>query len=328
MVTLKAQPEGMQMEKLSFVVPLFNEEDNVAPLCESVFSAMEGSDHPLELVLVNDGSQDETWKRIVKAAADHPGVVALDLVTNSGQSAALSAGIEEASGELIVLMDGDLQNDPSDVPMMIQTLKEKDCDVVSGERVDRKDKALSRKLPSRIANFLIRRITRVKMRDYGCALRLFRSDIAKNLGLYGELHRYIPVLAVLQGARMVQVPVRHHPRIHGRSKYGLGRTMRVLSDLMLVVYFKRYQNRPIHFFGTLGLLTFGVGAIIDLYFLVLKILGQDIWGKPLLLLGFILTIGGIQILTTGILAEIMMRTYYESQNKTPYRIKRSIRSEA
>ena len=182
-------------------------------------------------------------------------------------------------------------------------------------------------MPSRIANFFIRLITGVKLRDYGCALRVFRSEIARNLGLYGELHRFIPVLAVLQGARMEQVPVRHHRRKFGKSKYGMGRTFRVVSDLLLIVFFKRYQNRPIHFFGTLGIFTFGAGAIIDIYFLVLKILGNDIWGKPLLLLGFMLTIGGIQIITIGIISEILMRTYYESQHKKPYRVKRTISSE-
>jgi hypothetical protein len=200
--------------------------------------------------------------------------------------------------------------------------------VVAGERINRKDKAITRKLPSRIANFFIRAITGVRLRDYGCALRVFRSDVAKNLELYGELHRFIPVLSVLQGAQTVQVPVRHHPRKHGKSKYGFRRTFKVISDLLLLVFFKRYRDRPIHLFGTLGILTFGAGAIIDLYFLVLKILGNDIWGKPLLLLGFLLTIGGIQIITIGIISEMIMRTYYESQDKKPYRIKRTVNAES
>jgi glycosyltransferase involved in cell wall biosynthesis len=311
------------MEKVSFVVPIFNEKDNIEPLVLAINTAMATTPHSYEIILVNDGSSDNTWTEIVRVSEDQNNLLGIDLVTNYGQSSALSAGIDQAGGELIVLMDGDLQNDPADVPMMLNTLKEKDCDVVSGERVNRKDSAISRRLPSRIANFFIRKITGVKLRDYGCALRVFKSDIARNLGLYGELHRFIPVLAVLQGARMVQVPVRHHPRKFGKSKYGLGRTFRVISDLLLMVYFKRYQNRPIHFFGTMGIITFGVGAIIDIYFLVLKILGNDIWGKPLLLLGFLLTIGGIQIITIGIFSEILMRTYYESQRKKPYRVKRT-----
>ncbi len=312
------------MEKVSFVVPVFNERENIEPLCQAISAAMEPTPYPFEIILVNDGSSDDTWVEIERVSGDYPKLLGVDLVTNYGQSSALSAGIDQAGGELIVLMDGDMQNDPADVPMMLDTLKEKDCDVVSGERINRKDSAISRRIPSRIANFFIRLITGVKLRDYGCALRVFKRDIAMNLGLYGELHRFIPVLAVLQGARMEQVPVRHHRRKFGKSKYGIGRTFRVISDLMLIVFFKKYQNRPIHFFGTLGIITFGAGAIIDLYFLVLKILGNDIWGKPLLLLGLLLTIGGIQIISIGIFSEILMRTYYESQHKKPYRVKRTI----
>jgi len=312
------------MEKVSFVVPILNEKENIEILCRSISEAMDPTSLPYEIILVNDGSNDGTWSEIERISKENKKLVGIDLITNYGQSSALSAGIDQAEGELIVLMDGDLQNDPADVPMMIRTLKEHDCDVVSGERVKRKDSAITRRVPSRIANFFIRMITGVKLRDYGCALRVFRSDIARNLGLYGELHRFIPVLAVLQGAQMVQVPVQHHRRRFGKSKYGMGRTFRVISDLLLIVFFKRYQNRPIHFFGTLGIITFGSGTIIDLYFLVLKLLGNDIWGKPLLLLGFMLTIGGIQIITIGIISEILMRTYYESQRKKPYRVKRTI----
>ncbi len=312
------------MEKVSFVVPLFNEKENIEALCKAISAAMEPTSYSYEMILVNDGSTDDSWAELSRLAGEYKNLVALDLITNYGQSSALSAGIDQAVGELIVLMDGDMQNDPADVPMMLETLKEKDCDVVSGERIHRKDSAIFRKIPSRIANFFIRLITGVKLKDYGCALRVFRSDIARNLGLYGELHRFIPVLAVLQGARMEQVPVKHSKRKFGKSNYGMGRTFRVASDLLLIVFFKRYQNRPIHFFGTLGLITFGAGAIIDLYFLVMKLLGNDIWGKPLLLLGFMLTIGGIQIITIGIISEILMRTYYESQRKKPYRVKRTI----
>ena len=203
------------MEKVSFVVPVFNERDNIEPLCQAISAAMEPTPYPFEIILVNDGSSDDTWVEIEKVSGDYLNLLGVDLITNYGQSSALSAGIDQAGGELIVLMDGDMQNDPADVPMMLDTLKEKDCDVVSGERINRKDSAISRRFPSRIANFFIRLITGVKLRDYGCALRVFRRDIALNLGLYGELHRFIPVLAVLQGARMEQVPVRHHRRKFG-----------------------------------------------------------------------------------------------------------------
>jgi glycosyltransferase involved in cell wall biosynthesis len=315
------------MEKVSFVIPVYNEEDNIPILCKRISEAMETTSHPYEIILVNDGSSDATWTRIRESGKSSNRVIGLDLAINYGQSSALKAGIDRATGDLIVTLDGDLQNDPADVPMMLETLIEKDADVVSGERINRQDKAITRKLPSRIANFFIRMITGVRLRDYGCALRVFRQDIARNLELYGELHRFIPVLTVMQGAYNIQVPVRHHPRIHGRSKYGLRRTFKVVSDLMLLLFFKRYRDRPIHLFGTLGILTFGAGIVIDLYFLVLKILGNDIWGKPLLLLGFMLTIGGIQIITIGIISEMLMRTYYESQDKKPYRIKRMVNAE-
>ena len=313
--------------KYSVVIPVYNEEGSVGPLAKSIKNAMEAVLEPYEIIFVNDGSTDKTLARLKESREENKRLNIITLEKNSGQTASLNSGFGAAKGDIIISMDGDMQNDPADVPMMIRTLKEQDCDVVSGERVSRKDSAISRRVPSRIANSFIRLITGVKLRDYGCALRVFRIEIARNLGLYGELHRFIPVLAVLQGARMVQVPVSHHPRKHGRSKYGIGRTFRVISDLMLIVFFQRYQNRPIHFFGTLGILTFGAGAIIDLYFLVLKILGNDIWGKPLLLLGFMLTIGGIQIITIGIISEILMRTYYESQRKKPYRVKRTIARE-
>ena len=223
------------MEKVSFVVPLFNEKENIEALCKAISAAMEPTSYSYEMVLVNDGSTDNSWAELSRLAGEYKNLVALDLITNYGQSSALSAGIDQAVGELIVLMDGDMQNDPADVPMMLETLKEKDCDVVSGERIHRKDSALFRKIPSRIANFFIRLITGVKLKDYGCALRVFRSDIARNLGLYGELHRFIPVLAVLQGARMEQVPVKHSKRKYGKSNYGMGRTFRVASDLLLIV---------------------------------------------------------------------------------------------
>jgi glycosyltransferase involved in cell wall biosynthesis len=309
---------------LSFVVPIHNELENIEPLCKAISVAMNLIPNEYEMILVNDGSTDKSWSEIEKQTEEFPELVGINFQTNYGQSAALSAGIQRAIGDLIITLDGDLQNDPGDVPMMLEVLQKEDCDVVAGERVTRQDKVVTRKIPSRIANYMIRVISGVKLRDYGCALRVFRADVAKNLDLYGELHRFIPVLAVLQGARTVQVPVKHHARQFGKSKYGLGRTFKVMSDLLFMVFFKRYRDRPIHLFGSVGLLAFGAGFLINFYMLVLKILGQDIWGKPLLLLGFILTLGGIQIITIGLLAEVLMRTYYESQNKKPYRIRKII----
>jgi len=220
-----------------------------------------------------------------------------------------------------VTIDGDLQNDPTDIPGMVELAEKDDWDMVAGIRENRKDNVVFRKLPSRIANAIIRKTTNVKIKDYGCTLKVFRADLAKSLDLYGELHRFIPVLASFEGATITQIPVHHHPRIHGKSKYGMGRTLRVISDLILMLFMKRYLQRPMHLFGKAGVPIFIIGVIINIYFLILKIMGQDIWGKPLLLLGILLVILGIQLITIGIIAELQVRTYFEAKNKKSYKIK-------
>lgn len=306
--------------ELSLVITLLNEEDNVAPLLESIYRELHAFDY--ELILVDDGSTDATVERIRALANTRTKLVVLN--RNYGQTPAMAAGIEHANGQYIVTLDGDLQNDPADIPMMLEKLKNEKWDVVAGFRQNRQDKALVRKFPSKIANYLIRQLTGVHIRDYGCTLKVFKSQIAKNLGLYGELHRFIPILAVLQGGKITDVPVKHHARIHGQSKYGLGRTLKVMSDLLLMVFFQKYFRRPIHLFGPLGFVTLFAGIVINLYLLVVKIMGQDIWGRPLLLLGFLLVLAGIQFLTFGLIAELMMRTYYESQNKKTYVVREVI----
>lgn len=302
------------------MITLLNEEDNVAPLLESIYRELHAFDY--ELILVDDGSTDATVERIRALANTRTKLVVLN--RNYGQTPAMAAGIEHASGQYIVTLDGDLQNDPADIPMMLEKLKNEKWDVVAGFRQNRQDKALVRKFPSKIANYLIRQLTGVHIRDYGCTLKVFKSQIAKNLGLYGELHRFIPILAVLQGGKITDVPVKHHARIHGQSKYGLGRTLKVMSDLLLMVFFQKYFRRPIHLFGPLGFVTLFAGIVINLYLLVVKIMGHDIWGRPLLLLGFLLVLAGIQFLTFGLIAELMMRTYYESQNKKTYVVREVI----
>lgn len=306
--------------ELSLVITLLNEEDNVAPLLESIYRELHAFDY--ELILVDDGSTDATVERIRALANTRTKLVVLN--RNYGQTPAMAAGIEHANGQYIVTLDGDLQNDPADIPMMLEKLKNEKWDVVAGFRQNRQDKALVRKFPSKIANYLIRQLTGVHIRDYGCTLKVFKSQIAKNLGLYGELHRFIPILAVLQGGKITDVPVKHHARIHGQSKYGLGRTLKVMSDLLLMVFFQKYFRRPIHLFGPLGFVTLFAGIVINLYLLVVKIMGHDIWGRPLLLLGFLLVLAGIQFLTFGLIAELMMRTYYESQNKKTYVVREVI----
>lgn len=306
------------MRELSLVIPVMNEEDNIQPLLETVRAALKDFDY--EVILVDDGSTDATRKRIIEHADDR--TVLVELRKNYGQSTAMTAGIDHATGQYVALLDGDLQNDPSDIPFMLDLLKREDWDVVAGNRKNRKDGMVLRKIPSTIANALIRRMTGVYIKDYGCTLKIFRKEIADDLGLYGELHRFIPVLAKLQGARITQVDVKHHPRRFGKSKYGIGRTFRVLSDLVLMVFFRRYMQKPMHLFGTIGFISLGLGLLINLYLLVLKILGQDIWGKPLLILGLIFLLGGVQLITIGILAEIAVRTYYESQSKKTYQVRK------
>jgi glycosyltransferase involved in cell wall biosynthesis len=306
--------------KLSVVVCVYNEEPNIKPMVKWITEALEGYDY--EIVYVDDGSTDGTLKEL--RSLEHDRLKVIELRKNYGQSSALAAGIDYAQGEFIVTMDGDLQNDPTDIPMMMQMAEEGDWDVVAGVRANRQDGMLLRKIPSKIANYIIRQTTDVKIRDYGCTLKVFRKEIAKDMGLYGELHRFIPVLAVLEGARITQVDVKHHAREFGTSKYGINRTFKVVSDLLLMLFFKRYMQKPMHLFGNLGLLLFGAGLLINFYLLILKIMGQDIWGKPLLILGLMLLLGGIQLITTGIVVELLMRTYFESQEKRPYQVRRVV----
>ncbi|MGY8916383.1 MAG: glycosyltransferase, partial [Flavobacteriales bacterium] len=240
---------------------------------------------------------------------------------NFGQTTALAAGIDMATGEYIATMDGDLQNDPTDIPVMLQKAIDEEWDVVAGRRANRKDGFVLRKIPSKIANWVIRNTTKVYLKDYGCTLRVYKAEIAQGMGLYGELHRFIPVLAKQQGAKMTEMDVKHHPRIHGESKYGLSRTFKVMSDLILMLFFQKYFQRPIHLFGGIGIISFLIGLLINFYLLILKIMGEDIWGRPIMILGFILVLGGVQFITTGIIAEIIVRTYFESQGKTTYSIK-------
>ena len=306
------------MSLLSVVVALYNEEDNIEPLFARLREALKGMEY--ELVMVDDGSKDKTIEKVKQYLGTDTKLVTL--MKNYGQSAAMAAGIQAAEGEYIATMDGDLQNDPDDIPMMLKKLQDEEWDLVAGVRQKRQDGMLLRKIPSKIANALIRQSTKVRLHDYGCTLKVFDARIAKNLGLYGELHRFIPVLAALQGARMTEVPVKHHARIHGVSKYGIGRTSKVASDLILMIFRLKYFQKPMHFFGPIGFLFLFSGIIINLYLLVLKIQGERIGDRPLLILGVILLLAGLLLLLFGIQTDIMMRTYYESQNKLPYQVRK------
>lgn len=309
---------------LSLIIGVYNEAGNILPMIEQIDRALVNYEY--EIIYVNDGSTDATLAEL--KSVRHHRLVVIDLQKNYGQSAALAAGIDAARGEFVVTLDGDLQNDPADIPAMVRLAEEGDYDLIAGNRAARQDGMVLRKIPSWIANALIRRVSGVRLKDYGCALKVMRADLAKNLGLYGELHRFILILAKLEGARMAQVDVRHHPRRIGQSKYGLGRTLKVVSDLILMVFMKKYLRKPMHLFGNWGILSLLLGLGINGYLLVQKLLGHDIWGRPLLILGVILVLSGLQLITFGIMTELQMRTYYESQDKKPYKVRRVYRNDA
>jgi glycosyltransferase involved in cell wall biosynthesis len=300
---------------LSIVVCVYNEAGNNRPLIEQIRQAMPATSY--ELIYVNDGSTDQTLAEL--RSVDDPRLVVLDLQKNYGQSLALAAGIDIAQGTYIVTLDGDQQNDPADILRLLHHCEANDLDLVSGLRANRQDGFLLRKVPSRVANALIRWTTGVALRDLGCGLKVIRADLAKNIRLYGELHRFIGVLAQLEGARMAQLPVNHRPRQIGQSKYGLGRTLRVVSDLLLVLFLKKYFRKPMHLFGTAGLLLVGLGTAITTYGAVMRIAHE--LGTPLIA-GLILLVSGLQLLAFGIMAELQMRSYYESGAEKPYRIRR------
>lgn len=306
--------------ELSIIITVLNERENISHLVKKLKYDLSGINY--EVIFVDDGSTDGTPRAIRKIADEK--ITLIELRKNYGQSTAMTAGIHHAQGRYVALLDGDLQNDSSDIPFMLEKLKKEDWDVVAGNRKNRQDGFILRKIPSRVANYFIRKFTGVHIKDYGCTLKIFKKEIADDLGLYGEMHRFIPVLAKLQGASIVQVDVKHHPRKYGQSKYGLGRTFRVMSDLITMIFFRRYIQKPMHLFGTLGFIMLSIGMVTNIYLLVLKLMGQDIWGKPLLILGLLLLLGGIQLITLGFLAEISIRIYFEAGNKKTYQIRRIV----
>lgn len=309
---------------LSVVIPVHNEEENLPPLLEGLSKTLTALGKPFEVIIVDDGSTDGTLARLKELKSTYPWLKIVVLRRNFGQSAAFTAGIDHASGEIIVTMDGDLQNDPADIPLLLEKIEE-GFDVVSGWRKDRKDPFWSRRLPSLLANALISRITKVKLHDYGCSLKAYRAEVIKGLIIYGELHRFIPALVNLSGARVTEVEVRHHPRRFGRSKYGLSRTYRVLLDLLLMFFFRKFATKPLHIFGLTGGVLFFLGFLIEGYLTCLKLfLHQKIGHRPLLILGVLLILAGINLLGTGLLAELLIRIYYESSGKRIYAVREVI----
>ncbi|UIK06644.1 glycosyltransferase family 2 protein [Neorhizobium galegae] len=308
--------------ELSLVVPLFNEEESVRPLIERICAAMAGYAASWELILVDDGSTDATIAN-AREALNRPGldlkIVALQ--RNFGQTAAMQAGINQANGRLIATLDGDLQNDPKDIPGMVAELERRELDLLVGWRKNRQDGLLLRKVPSFIANRLIGRITGVRLHDYGCSLKIYRGSVIKQVKLMGEMHRFIPawVAGVVPSSRIGEMPVTHHARQHGVSKYGISRTFRVILDLLSVMFFMRFKARPGHFFGSLGLGLGALSAIILFYLFIDKfIMGNDIGTRPLFLIGVMLFLSAVQMITTGIIAEMIARTYYRDDNSLSY----------
>ena len=304
---------------VSVVVPLYNEEENVEILHESLSATMKAiGDY--ELVYVDDGSTDGTLRLLEQIQVKDENVVVLSLRRNFGQTAAFAAGFDFARGDVVVTMDGDLQNDPTDIPKLLEAIKE--YDLVSGWRKKRQDN-FSRTFPSKMANWLISKVTGVRLHDYGCSLKAYRRDVVKNLKLYGEMHRFIPAVASWYGVRIAEVETIHHPRLRGKSKYGISRTMKVLLDLVTVKFLQSFSTKPIQFFGPLGLFFGFAGMVISLYLTAAKIFkGIDIGGRPLLLLGALLIIVGIQFIGMGLLGEMIVRVYHESQKKPIYTMKK------
>ncbi|MEE9355130.1 MAG: glycosyltransferase family 2 protein [Methylococcaceae bacterium] len=309
---------------LSIIIPLYEEASNLADLTHKLAVFIKKYQDTVEVILVDDGSQDETEQILKPLVAEYPWLKAILLSRNYGQSAAMTAGFQNALGKIIVSMDGDLQNDPADIPRLIAKLDE-GYDVVCGWRKDRKDDFLQRKLPSKIANWLIVKISGVKLHDYGCSLKAYRSKYVENLILYGELHRFIPILTSLEGACIAEIEVNHYPRTQGKSKYGIGRMPKVLLDLLLMYYFQRFATRPLHFFGRSGLVMLVTGFVIEIYLTGIKLfLHQDIGTRPLLLLGALLIISGIMLVGIGIIAELLVRIYHENGGRHIYLIKSTI----
>ncbi len=311
---------------VSVVIPAHNEEPNLLPLVNRLVDTLVGVGRGFEIVIVDDASTDGSARLLRTLCADDPRLKAVCLRRNSGQTAALAAGFEEASGEVVVAMDGDLQHAPEDIPALLAKLDE-GYDLVNGWREKRTDGLLTRRLPSRAANWLIRKLSGVQLRDFGGTFKAYRADLLDHLRLYGDLHRFVPVLAAMHGARIAEVPIGIGERAAGRSHYGLGRTLRVLFDLLTVVFLARYLTRPMHFFGSLGMACAGSGGAALSFLLFKKLQGVHIMVEhgPLLIAGSLLALTGLQLFCTGLVGEVLMRTYFESQGRSIYGAREVIR---
>lgn len=312
---------------ISVVIPVYNEEENLKELYEKLSNVLRVITENFELIFVDDGSTDNSFNILKEINTGDKKVKVIKFRRNFGQSAALTAGFDYSRGNLIITMDGDLQNDPDDIPLLLKTINE-GYDIVNGWRADRKDPFFSKKLPSKISNWLASKLTGVKLHDFGCTLKAFRREVVENMNLYGEMHRYIPALASWMGVSIAEVKVRHHPRQYGKSKYGITRLMRGMLDLITVKFLLSYSTRPLQLFGIPGMISFFVGLVIGLYLTIGKLFfGMSLADRPLLLLAVLLIFLGTQFITMGLLGEIITRTYYEVQGKPIYAVKEIVDGE-
>ena len=309
---------------VSIIIPVFNEVDAIEKLVANIQNLRNlGLNFEYEIIIVDDGSTDGTGTTLKEIKLTNQNLHVVSLARNYGQSTALQAGFDHSTGDVLITMDGDLQNDPADIPKIIDVLKNNhEIDLVAGWRKDRQDSILNRKLPSMFANYLISYTTGIKLRDYGCSLKGYRRELVSKFRLYGEMHRFIPAIAAEVGAKIIEIPVKHHPRITGKSKYGIDRTLRVILDLIWIQFSRRYMHRPIHAFGGIGLTMLSAGLLIFLWLFFEKVLfGSEIGTRPLLTLGLLLTLLGTQLLAVGLLGELLIRIYHEPSGRKQYQIK-------
>ena len=306
---------------ISIIIPVFNESESIGYLLDEVLNVMCSNKLNFEIVVVNDGSQDSTSNVLDELTIKIKELSVISLRTNYGQTAAMAAGFDNSNGEVVITLDGDLQNDPTDIPKLISHINE-GYDLICGWRYDRKDKLINRRIPSKIANKLIANVTGLKLHDYGCSLKAFKKEILDDIKLYGELHRFLPVLAKIEGAKIKEIKVNHRSRKYGSSKYGIDRTFRVLMDLLTVWFMTKFLTRPMYGFGFVGIISILISLGMTSYLFIIKLLGNDIGNRPMLMFALILGIAGVQLFSFGLLGELLIRTYHESQNRPIYRIRK------
>jgi dolichol-phosphate mannosyltransferase len=306
---------------ISIIIPVFNESESIAYLLDEVLNVMQNNKLNCELIVVNDGSNDNTSTVLDELTIKIKELSVISLRKNYGQTAAMAAGFDNSKGEIVITLDGDLQNDPNDIPKLISHINE-GYDLICGWRYERKDKLISRRIPSKIANKLIANVTGLKLHDYGCSLKAFKKEIVDDIKLYGELHRFLPVLANIEGAKIKEIKVNHRSRKYGSSKYGIDRTFRVLMDLLTVWFMTKFLTRPMYGFGFMGIISILLSFGMTSYLFIIKLLGNDIGNRPMLMFALILGIAGVQLFSFGLLGELLIRTYHESQNRPIYRVRK------